>query len=101
LNTDQGSQFTGTAFVDQVQQHGIQVSMDGKGSWRDNVFVERLWKSVKYEEVYLHAYDSVAEARQGLQRYFSFYNQRRPHSSLGGRTPDMVYFAALPQTQAA
>jgi putative transposase len=101
LNTDQGSQFTGTAFVDQVQQHGIQVSMDGKGSWRDNVFVERLWKSVKYEEVYLHAYDSVAEARQGLQRYFVFYNQRRPHSSLGGRTPDMVYFAALPQPQAA
>jgi len=101
LNTDQGSQFTGTAFVDQVQQHGIQVSMDGKGSWRDNVFVERLWKSVKYEEVYLHAYDSVAEARQGLQRYFSFYNQRRPHSSLGGRTPDMVYFAALPKPQAA
>jgi putative transposase len=101
LNTDQGSQFTGTAFVDQAQQHGIQLSMDGKGSWRDNVFVERLWKSVKYEEVYLHAYDSVAEARQGLQRYFSFYNQRRPHSSLGGRTPDMVYFAALPQTQAA
>ena len=101
LNTDQGSQFTGTAFVDQVQRHGIQVSMDGKGSWRDNVFVERLWKSVKYEEVYLHAYDSVAEARQGLQRHFSFYNQRRPHSSLGGQTPDMVYFAALPQTQAA
>jgi putative transposase len=101
LNTDQGSQFTSIAFVDQVQRHGIQLSMDGKGSWRDNVFVERLWKSVKYEEVYLHAYDSVAEARQGLQRYFSFYNQRRPHSSLGGRTPDMVYFAALPQSQAA
>jgi putative transposase len=101
LNTDQGSQFTGTVFVEVVKQHGIQLSMDGKGSWRDNVFVERLWKSVKYEEVYLHAYDSVAEARQGLQRYFSFYNQRRPHSSLGGRTPDMVYFAALPQTQAA
>jgi putative transposase len=101
LNTDQGSQFTATAFVDMVQQQGIQISMDGKGSWRDNVFVERLWKSVKYEEVYLHAYDSVAEARQGLQRYFSFYNQRRPHSSLDGQTPDMVYFAALPQPQAA
>ena len=101
LNTDQGSQFTATAFVDQAQQHGIQLSMDGKGSWRDNVFVERLWKSVKYEEVYLHAYDSVVEARQGLQRYFVFYNQRRPHSSLGGRTPDMAYFAALPQPQAA
>jgi putative transposase len=101
LNTDQGSQFTGTAFVDLVQQHGIQISMDGKGSWRDNVFVERLWKSVKYEEVYLHAYDSVAEARKGLQRYFSFYNQRRPHRALDGRTPDMVYFEALPQPQAA
>jgi putative transposase len=101
LNTDYGSQFTGTAFVELVQQHGIQISMDGKGSWRDNVFVERLWRSVKYEQVYLHAYDSVAEARQGLQRYFSFYNQRRPHASFGGRTPDMVYFAALPQTQAA
>jgi putative transposase len=101
LNTDQGSQFTGTAFVNLVQEHGIQISMDGKGSWRDNVFVERLWKSVKYEEVYLHAYDSVAEARQGLLRYFSFYNQRRPHRALDGRTPDMVYFAALPQPQAA
>ena len=77
------------------------MTVDVSGSWRDIVFVERLWKSVKYEEVYLHAYDSVAEARQGLQRYFSFYNQRRPHSSLGGQTPDMVYFAALPQTQAA
>jgi putative transposase len=101
LNTDQGSRFTGTAFVEVVQQHGIQLSMDGKGSWRDNVFVERLWKSVQYEEVYLHAYDSVAEARQGLQRHLSFYNQRRPHSSLGGLTPDMAYFAALPQSQAA
>jgi putative transposase len=101
LNTDQGSQFTGTAFVDLVQQHGIQISMDGKGSWRDNVFIERLWKSIKYEEVYLHAYDSVAEVRQGLQRYFSFYNQRRPHRALDGRAPDMVYFAALPQPQAA
>lgn len=101
LNTDQGSQFTGTDFVGLVQQHGIQISMDGKGSWRDNVFVERLWKSLKYEEVYLHAYDSVGEARKSIQRYFSFYNQRRPHSSLDGRTPDMVYFAALPQPQAA
>jgi len=101
LNTDQGSQFTDTDFVELVQQHGIQISMDGKGSWRDNVFVERLWKSLKYEEVYLHAYDSVGEARKGIQRYFTFYNQRRPHSSLDGRTPDMVYFAALPQPQAA
>jgi putative transposase len=101
LNTDQGSQFTCSDFVELVQNHGIQFSMDGKGSWRDNVFVERLWKSVKHEEVYLHAYDSVGQARQSLQRYFSFYNQRRPHASLDGRTPDTVYFASLPQLQAA
>ena len=101
LNTDQGSQFTCSDFVDLVQTHGIQLSMDGKGSWRDNVFVERLWKSVKHEEVYLHAYDSVGQARQSLQRYFSFYNQRRPHASLDGRTPDTIYFGALPQLQAA
>jgi putative transposase len=75
LNTDQGSQFTSTAFVELVQQHAIQFSMDGKGAWRDNLFVERLWKSVKYEEVYLHAYDAVAAAHQGLARYFTFYNR--------------------------
>ena len=101
LNTDQGSQFTGTAFVGLVQQHGIQLSMDGKGSWRDNLFIERLWKSVKYEEVYLHGYDSVTEARHGLTRYFTFYNQGRPHTALDGQTPDMVYFAPLPQLEAA
>jgi putative transposase len=76
--------------------------MDGKGSWRDNVFVERLWRSVKYEEVYLKAYDSVAQARASLARYLVFYNSKRPHSSLGGRTPDEAYFAPLPtQAQAA
>jgi putative transposase len=75
--------------------------MDGKGLGVDNVFGERLWKSVKYEAVYLHAYDSVAEARQGLQRYFQFYNQRRPHSSLDGQTPNAVYFSSLPLNQAA
>ena len=101
LNTDQGSQFTGTAFVGPVQSHGIQLSMDGKGSWRDNLFIERLWKSVKYEDVYLHAYDSVTEARHGLTRYFTFYNQGRPHTALDGQTPDMVYFAPLPQREAA
>jgi putative transposase len=101
LNTDQGSQFTSTAFVDLVQQHGISLSMDGKGAWRDNLFVERLWKSVKYEEVYLHAYDTVAEAHHGLARYFAFYNQGRPHAALDGRTPDMVYFASRPQLEAA
>jgi len=101
LNTDQGSQFTSTAFVTVVQQHRIQLSMDGKGAWRDNLFVERLWKSVKYEEVYLHAYDSVPEAQRSLARYFTFYNSGRPHSALDGRTPDMVYFAQPPQREAA
>jgi len=101
LNTDQGSQFTSTAFVELVQQHGIQLSMDGKGAWRDNLFVERLWKSVKYEEVYLHAYDSVPEAHQGLSRYFTFYNTARPHTALDGRTPNMVYFGVPHQREAA
>ncbi len=95
FNTDQGSQFTSSDFVELLRHHGIQQSMDGKGRWVDNVFVERLWKSVKYEEVYLHAYDSVAQAKQGLERYFRFYNQRRPHSSLDGQTPDQVYFNSL------
>jgi putative transposase len=95
FNTDQGSQFTSSDFVALLRHHGIQQSMDGKGRWVDNVFVERLWKSVKYEEVYLHAYDSVAQAKQGLERYFRFYNQRRPHSSLDGQTPDQVYFNLL------
>jgi putative transposase len=101
LNTDQGSQFTGTAFVGVVREHGIQLSMDGQGAWRDNLFVERLWKSVKYEEVYLHAYDTVAEAQRHLAASFTFYNQGRPHAALGGRTPDMAYFALLPQLEAA
>ncbi len=101
LNTDQGSQFTSTAFVALVQQHGIRFSMDGKGAWRDNLFVERLWKSVKYEEVYLHAYDSVPEAQRHLAAYFTFYNSGRPHSALDGRTPDMVYFGVQPQQRAA
>jgi putative transposase len=101
LNTDQGSQFTSTAFVDCVQRHDIALSMDGKGAWRDNLFVERLWKSVKYEEVYLHAYDSVPEAQRGLARYLAFYNQGRPHAALDGRTPDMVYFGVPLHREAA
>jgi putative transposase len=101
LNTDQGSQFTSAAFVGAVQDSGIPLSMDGRGAWRDNLFVERLWKSVKYEEVYLHAYDSVREAQRGLAVYFTFYNQGQPHTALDGRTPDMVYFAARPQREAA
>jgi putative transposase len=101
LNTDQGSQFTSMAFVELVHHHGIVLSMDGKGAWRDNLFVERLWKSVKYEEVYLHAYDTVAEAQQHLALYFAFYNQARPHRALDGRTPDMVYFGVPLHREAA
>jgi putative transposase len=101
LNTDQGSQFTASGFTDLLKQHGIAISMDGKGAWRDNVFVERLWRSVKYEEVYLKAYDSVSAARAGLARYFDFYNSRRPHSTLDGTTPDEIYFARLPAIRKA
>ena len=87
FNTDQGSQFTATAFTGVLAANGIAISMDGKGAWRDNVFVERLWRSVKYEEVYLRAYDSVSEARIWIGRYLDFYNRRRPHSSLDHATP--------------
>jgi len=99
FNTDQGSQFTSEAFTGLLTQHGIAISMDGKGCWRDNVFVERLWKSVKYEEVYLHAYETVSQAKASLARYFRFYNERRPHSALDRRTPDEAYFpiTALPR----
>jgi putative transposase len=92
FNTDQGSQFTCPAFIDVLTKHDVKISMDGKGAWRDNVFVERLWRSVKYEEVYLRAYDSVSEARERLGKYLDWYNRRRPHSSLDGRTPDQAYF---------
>jgi len=92
FNTDQGSQFTGAAFADVLISNDIKISMDGKGAWRDNVFVERLWRSVKYEEVYLRAYDSVSDARGSIGRYLDLYNRRRPHSSLDGMTPDQAYF---------
>ena len=101
MNTDQGSQFTSQAFTGLLKDNDIRISMDGKGAWRDNVFVERLWRSVKYEEVYLHAYDSVSSTRAGLDRYFRFYNSRRPHSSLDRQTPDQVYFESLPRKLAA
>ncbi len=101
VNTDQGSQFTGSSFIGVLDSHGIRISMDGKGCWRDNVFVERLWRSIKYEEVYLHAYDSVTAARTGITRYLAFYNTRRPHQSLDGRTPDTVYFNHPPLAAAA
>jgi len=96
FNTDQGSQFTSRAFTQPLRSNGIAVSMDGKGSWRDNVFVERLWRSGNYEEVCLHAYESVSQAREGLARYFDFYNRRKPHSKLHRLTPDQVYFDSLP-----
>ena len=92
FNSDQGSQFTSEAFTGVLDKNGIAISMDGKGSWRDNVFVERLWRSVKYEEVYLKAYDTVAEARASLSRYLDFFNRQRPHSSLDRKTPDEAYF---------
>ena len=101
FNTDQGSQFTSEAFTDELKARGIKISMDGKGSWRDLRVVERLWRSIKYEEVYLHAYDSVSAARAGIGRYVDFYNTRRPHSSLDKMTPDEFYFASLPATQQA
>jgi putative transposase len=100
-NTDQGSQFTGAAFTDVLIKNGIAISMDGKGAWRDNVFVERLWRTVKYEEVYLKAYDTASEARASIGRYLDFYNRRRPHSSLDGTTPDHAYFTPLPIRVAA
>jgi putative transposase len=100
-NTDQGSQFTGAAFTGVLIKNGIAISMDGKGAWRDNVFVERLWRSVKYEEVYLRAYDTASEARASIGRYLDFYNCRRPHSSLDGSTPDHAYFTPLPFRMAA
>ena len=101
FNSDQGSQFTSEAFTGVLEKNGIAISMDGKGSWRDNVFVERLWRSVKYEEVYLKAYDTVAEARASLSRYLDFFNCQRPHSSLDRRTPDEAYFTPPPLVAAA
>jgi putative transposase len=91
FNSDQGSQFTGLEFTQVLKDAEIAISMDGTGAWRDNVFVERLWRSVKYEEVYLRAYVGVSEARASIGRYLGFYNGTRPHSSLGGRTPDQAY----------
>jgi putative transposase len=101
FNTDQGSQFTGAAFTGVLIKNAIAISMDGKGAWRDNVFVERLWRSVKYEEVYIRAYDNVSAARASISRYLAFYNGRRPHSSLDGATPDRAYFTPPPLRLAA
>ena len=101
FNTDQGSQFTSAAFTGLLRDQGIAISMDGRGAWRDNVFVERLWRTLKYEEVYLRAHDSVSDARAALGRYPDFHNSRRPHSSLRARTPERAYLDALPRRLAA
>jgi len=91
FNTDQGSQFTSAAFTGILTRAGIRISMDGRGRWMDNVFIERLWRSVKYECIYLNAYETGSEARAGLRRWIGYYNADRPHSALGGRTPDEAY----------
>jgi len=101
FNTDQGCQFTSAEFTGMLKEHGIRISMDGKGCWRDNVFVERLWRSVKYEEVYLKAYDSVGEAKAQLGAYLAFYNTQRPHRAFDGCTPDAIYFVGLPAMKVA
>jgi putative transposase len=101
FNTDQGSQFTSLAFTERLKTEGIAISMDGRGRWTDNVFVERLWRSVKYEEVYLRAYETVSQAREGISRYLSFFNAARPHTAHGGNTPDSAYYASLPAMRAA
>jgi putative transposase len=101
MNTDQGSQFTSEGFTSLLRTRGIKISMDGRGRWLDNIFIERLWRSVKYEEVYLKAYESVPEARRELAAYFDFYNMRRRHQGLKGRTPDEVYWSTLQRQQTA
>ena len=100
VNTDQGSQYTSEDFTEALKSNNIQISMDGKGAWRDNVFVERLWRSVEYEEVYLNAYESLPETRQSLGKYFQFYNQKRKHQTLK-TTPDQVYYESIRLTKAA
>jgi putative transposase len=101
FNTDQGSQFTAEAFTGALRSRGISISMDGKGRWMDNVFIERLWKSVKYEDIYLKGYGSMAEVKKGLAAYFTFYNEKRWHQNFDRKTPAMVYFTTQPQRQAA
>ena len=101
VNTDQGSQFTSAAFVACVRRHGIALSMDGKGAWKDNVFIERFWRTLKYEEVYLRAYETVSAARESIAKYLAFYNGRRPHTANDDLTPDAAYFGSLPINLAA
>ena len=97
VNTDQGSQFTAEEFTDVVLAKGCKLSMDGRGAWRDNVFVDRVWRSVKYERVYLKAYDSVSAARADIAEYMAWYNTGRPHSRLDRVTPEQAYLNLLPK----
>lgn len=92
FNTDQGGQFTSNEFTGVLKTAGVKISMHGKGAWRDNVFIERLWRSVKYADIYLHGYETMADVRKGLKKYFDFYNSTRPHDGLKRRKPDEVYF---------
>ena len=101
VNTDQGSQFTAAEFANSVLKQGAKLSMDSRGAWRDNVFVERLWRSVKYERVYLRAYDTVSQARSDIAEYLDWYNTKRQHTSIEDRTPDQAYWKLLPEMQAA
>lgn len=101
MNTDQGSQYTSERFLQALKERDIQISMDGKGAWRDNIFVERLWRSVKYEDIYLHAYETPSAVKQGLKRYFAFYNTNRPHQAHAGQTPDTAYFKRMSVTEVA
>lgn len=101
FNTDQGSQFTSLKFTNILTERGIKISMDGQGRWRDNIFIERLWKTVKYNEVYLKAYETIAHARKELAKFFDRYNARRPHQGLNDRTPDEAYWATLPKARDA
>jgi putative transposase len=101
FNTDQGSQFTSLDFTDILSQNGIKISMDGRGRWMDNIFIERLWKTVKYEDIYLKAYNSIADVRKGLKTYFERYNSRRRHQGLNDRTPDAVYLNTLLEAKEA
>lgn len=101
MNTDQGSQFTTGAFIDTVLGRQVRLSMDGKGAWRDNVFVERVWRSIKYQEVYLKAYESVSHALRSISEYIKLYNRKRPHSTLADQTSDEAYFATLPAIKSA
>ena len=101
FNTDQGSQFTSDDFTNILKNNNIRISMDGQGRWRDNIFIERLWKTVKYEEVYIKAYESISHAKKELKKFFERYNIRRPHQGLDYRTPDEVYYGTLPKIKDA